>query len=185
MSRRRTAKFASIVSRCGFLTNGVNGSKSHCTERCARSSFDVGRHDGFRLAAEIFREDDRFRQDPSSVGEGGGFRSEDARYDFFFGKFIAVLQDAFSALYELARFQLALHFLRLFEKPGILFSQNTARDRAAHLLSNKGNETDLVGRVLVRLAMVDVDDADDIAPADQRDRQEGLDKCLRPGPEIA
>jgi hypothetical protein len=78
-----------------------------------------------------------------------------------------VLQDAFGALYNLASLQLAAHFGRLFLQSRVFFRQECLADRSAHLLAHECQKRNLVRRMLVRLSMVNIDNADYIAAADQ------------------
>ncbi len=62
--------------------------------------------------------------------------------------------------------------VRLFGQPGL-------GDRAAHLFADKGHQSDFVRTVLMRVPVMDVDDADQFAGRDQRNRKERLVSIFR------
>ena len=61
------------------------------------------------------------------------------------------------------------------------FRKDRLGDGAAHLLADKRQQGNFLAIVVVRLAVMDVDDTDDIAPADQRDRKKSFVGVLDQG----
>jgi len=116
---------------------------------------------GLALAVQFLGEDDGFSQLLHRTAETAAFTAQ-AEIGVFLGEVVAALQDALGALDDFAGFQFALETLVFAGEAGAL-------DGDAHLLSNESEQGDLLGAVLVRLAMVDVDDTDDITAADERD----------------
>src|SRR5579859_4949726 len=78
------------------------------------------------------------------------------------------LQNTLGALHQLAGFELALHFLRLFLKAHILLGQPRLRDGPADLFAHERHQRNFRGRVRARLLMMHIDYANDIASANQR-----------------
>lgn len=82
------------------------------------------------------------------------------------------LQDSFGPLHELSCFKLPLHLY--------FFRFNTGQFHlGADKKSNGGDEADLTFGVVVGLAMLEVDDANDLATAENGDGKKGLIEVFR------
>lgn len=82
------------------------------------------------------------------------------------------MQDAFRALDDFAGFEFAAGFLGLFVEAVVFFHQLGAGDGVTHLLTDEAEERYFFRGVIARLAVVDIDDADDVSAADERNGQE-------------
>lgn len=122
---------------------------------------------GFGFAREVFRQDDRFGEFFHGTPQAAAFVAE-AKVGLFFRQAMARLEDPFGALDELARFELALHLFGFFEEAGVFVFEESSTDGGAHLLAGEGEERDFARSMLVFPAVVDVDDADGFAAADER-----------------
>src|SRR5262245_60106714 len=118
------------------------------------------------LAAQILGKDDGLSQVTHGTAKPPAFVAK-PEIRFFYGKVVLVLEDALGPLHQLASLELAFHLERLLQQAGVLYSQPGFGDGSAHLFADEREQRDLFRRVLVGLAMVYVDDADDIAAANQ------------------
>ena len=101
---------------------------------------------------------------------------------FFFRQAMACLQNAFRSFDQLTRLKLPAHFGRFFDQPGIFFRKKALHNRSAHLLAYKSQERDFIGRVRMSIAVMDVDHANHLAPAQAAERKETPHKYLRREP---
>jgi len=127
----------------------------------------------FGFPAEILSQYDGVRQILHRTAETAAFIAK-AKISFFFRETVTLLEDPFRSLYDFAGLELTLHLLRFFKQSRVLFREQRLRNGTAHLLADESQQRNFVRGVLVRFAMMHVDDAYNIAAAHQRDREEGF-----------
>ena len=96
---------------------------------------------------------------------------------------MTALQDSLGPFDELAFFEFPFDFNGFLFEAGILFGQLVLIDGTAHLFADEAEEGDFLGRMFVAVAVMDVDNADQIAARNERDRQERIVGIFHEGPE--
>lgn len=137
------------------------------------------------LAAEVLGEDNRLGEVAHGTPQAAALVAE-AEVGLFLGETVPVLEDALGPLDQLTGFELALHLRRLLDEPGVLLRQARPGDGDTHLLADESQKSDLLGAVRVRLPVMHIDDADNLAAADKRHRKKrlvGVFDQAREGPE--
>src|SRR4029079_10023898 len=125
------------------------------------------------LLTQVLRQDDRLGELSHWTAKAAAFVPH-TEIRFLFCLAIACLQNALGSFDKLACFELPTHFGGLFDEPGIFLRKETLHDRAAHLLAYESQERDFVGRVRMRITMVNVNDPNHLASAQQRDGKKRL-----------